>query len=179
MPRPVFLLLLLAACRTQTEAPAAASRTANFSTTSLPCLIPAGTAPRAGASPAALTMSGPDWCLPVLDTFLAKNPDSRIVTVLPIEFRLENEEPGVRDQGTQELLVVLADAGDWPRARELQASLISCSSVGRGPKACGSAILGSAALIPQTVFWVPLSRMHDTPQAEAGTRYVIMGWLKS
>ncbi len=104
-------------------------------------------------------------CEHVLKTFLADNAARHLVSIVPIEFPLEPLAEGakleVRTQGTQELIVMTADRGGWPKVSDLEVAAFPCVEEQEGkptipdPQTCIQMI--TKFTTAKTVSWISLS----------------------
>jgi hypothetical protein len=123
MGRSWLLLALLVGCK---ESPADRSSTPVTRTvTSVECALPPGVSPNASDK----TVIGPEQCSGALQRWMDGHSEARIVSLVGID---EVDPPQGNQQvrevhaGTQRLLVVHADGGPWPLARELVVDYESC-----------------------------------------------------
>lgn len=151
-----------------------------FTTTSLPCFLPAH-APHFEGDPRGLNrnVSGPGQCGRVLEVFLRDHPQAHIVSVIPIESpsAAVSTEAELKEEGTQELLVLHADRGRWPVASTLTVVASSChdKEVMHGPSHCRAAVEKRYFSAPRTELVVPLTKYRKNAMSDPGTQTLL--WI--
>lgn len=121
--------------------------------------------------------SAPTDCRNALEQFLKTHAERRILGVLPIEYRVKST-PQHR-AGTEQLIVIHADTGRWPRADSLRVQEIPCAvqkpfSVNEsGPEECLASIRKMLSTRPLSIVtWIPITE-YDNRSSRRGTRRIL------
>ncbi len=137
-------------------------------TSVVPCLVAAGTALE-GQPPSQNNVSGARWCAFALGEFFKRLPDSRIISIVPLEYPIADPVPSLREAGTQDLVIVHADVGPWPRAGNLAVISHSC---GDRLQPCSKIIEQTLPMLEKMRFWLPLATF-DQSSNQTATQVVL------
>lgn len=165
----VLALVLIAACSTS-SAPPALETAEGLEITTLACMIPAGTKTNGIVWP--VTFSGANKCYEVLTQFLNSHPERRIASVMSVDYPIK-DPTAERTIGTQDLIVVHAEKGPWPKAWDLNVMPAECWLEGSlKPHSCHDALDKLKLTVAKAVHLVPLNVRRDAEHD--GTRTVLI-----
>lgn len=153
--------LAFGACKSPEKKPAP-DRPPVLSTAIVPCMEAAGTV--VNGRPVEKSTIGAEVCAEQLRQFLLANPEARIVDVIPIDAVVNYPELDTNERQTKDLIVIKADGGVWPLAKDLDIRTTLCAMDARdekNPAHCAAALAKSLTYSGNASIWIPLTFEED------------------
>lgn len=160
---------LVAACNKSSD-----EKKPTLNTSTVPCLVPAGTTTTPSEVPLSFNVVGASWCNWALSNFFNANPEARIISIVPVEYPTREVTPEREIRGTRDLVVLHADRGPWPRAGSLTIVTTPCYDGGKYSAAGCAMTMEEYFIFPLTRFVVPLTDFRRSPKVEPGTNSLLM-----